>query len=387
MKFLIYFFLCGIAIIQCGAAETIYDWTNTSGKTIRAQFVKSDGKTVTIIMSGRRFDYPLSNLTPESQALARKLSAGNSPTTEVDPFGKPSPNPVPGIKPKPQPEQTEDPSKKIRGKILLPTIGEGQWARYYAVTVGKNFDVAIHGNGRLYFFLKDAKGEVIGKPLRLSYRTGYYLKPEAQFGWPHAYFRDIPERHYKLRKLVSFETPSAPASASGFRRLELIANHEDGVKVEMGFEVSGSRVAIWGKPVDPRKNEHPSVMAIALTMTAPLDVNDEWGPADWTPLVGDTTLAATPAGSRRAVELPYLEKWEKLKEKGIYPNKIEAASLYGTLFGKRKVSLAPKSFRDAKLFMSHYSGIFPFQDYHFVYEDSRTGGEIDRGRRLEIEIR
>ncbi|WP_375211483.1 hypothetical protein [Hyphococcus sp.] len=46
-----------------------------------------------------------------------------------------------------------------------------------------------------------------------------------------------------------------------------------------------------------------------------------------------------------------------------------------------------RSFRDLRFTMAHYSGVFPFQDYHFVYEDSKNGGEIDRGRRLEIEIR
>ena len=388
MKFIAISIFTFIAVAYTFADDTIYDWTNLEGKTIKARYLKSDGKTVTINMGGRIFDYPLANLNPESQALAKKLSTeANPPPDEKNPFSAPDPanpnNPVVETKP----DKGGDAALQVGGKLLLPTIGEGKWARYYTVAESKNFDVAVHGNGRLFFFLKDATGKVIGKPLRLSFRIGYYTKQDPKLGWPHAYYKDIPERHYKLRKIVSFEAPSSPPSPLGFRRLELIANHDDGVKLKMGFELLSNQLAITGEPVDPRQLEYPSVMALVLSVPAFFEVPGDWQAPDWTPIVGDTTISAIPINARQAVDLPYLEKWTDLQKQGIYPRRIQEAKLHGKLFGKRKVSLASRSFRDLRFTMAHYSGVFPFQDYHFVYEDSKNGGEIDRGRRLEIEIR
>ncbi len=45
------------------------------------------------------------------------------------------------------------------------------------------------------------------------------------------------------------------------------------------------------------------------------------------------------------------------------------------------------SYRDLRFNLTHYSGIFPFQPYHFIYKDSRNGGKIDSSRRLQIDIR
>ena len=321
----------------------------------------------------------MSKLTPESQALAKKLAAEKAAPTvpanpEVDPATKPKP-------------AGGGDATKVGGKALLPVIGEGKWASYHAVTEGKTFDVAVHGSGRLYLFLKDSEGVVIGKPLYLYFRAGYYTKPEARFGWPHAYYRDKPDSHYKLRKVVSYEPPSAPPTASGFRRLALVANHEDGLKVEISIEVTRTRISIWGAPVDPRKTEYPSVMALVGSVPSFFELTDEMRAEDWTPIVGDTTISVVPANAARAVDLPYLEKWDDLKRKGIYPSEIQKAELHGKLFGRRKVSLSPMSYRDLRFNLTHYSGIFPFQPYHFIYKDIRNGGKIDSSRRLQIDIR
>jgi len=382
-------FICfSTAVFSAAADDTIYDWTNVEGKTIRAQFVKSDGSSVTIIMSGRRFDYPLAKLNAESQALAKKLASGNSrPTGEVDPFGPGTPTPAPAPENKPKPPVAGKNPLNVGGKALLPTIGEGQWSRYYTVNKGRNFDVAVHASGRLYFFLKDSDGEVIGKPLRLSFRVGYYTKKDPSKGYPHAYYRDNPDSDYTLRKMVSFEPPSAPPSESGFRKLELVANYDDEVKLKMGFEVSSNRVAITGEPVDPRSAEYASVMAIDVYVPQSIEVPDNWRAPDWTPVVGDTTLSVVPSKGGRAVDLSYLDKWEDIKKKTGISRDIQEAELHGKLFGKRKVSLASKSFRDLRFMIMRYVGVFPFQPYHLVLEDSKTGGEIDRSRRLEIEIR
>ena len=187
----IFFFLC-FTVLSSAAAEPIREWTNVDGKTIRAQYVTSDETSVTILIGVQKFVYPLSKLTPESQALAKQLAAeAVAPSVPV----------APGVDPvaKPKPAGGGGDATKVGGKALLPVIGDGKWARYHAVTEGKTFDLAVHGSGRVYLFLKDSAGELIGKPLYVSLRMGYYTKPEPQFGWPHAYYRDHADRHYKLR--------------------------------------------------------------------------------------------------------------------------------------------------------------------------------------------
>ncbi|MBT7851973.1 MAG: substrate-binding domain-containing protein [Opitutae bacterium] len=55
-----------------------HEWTNTRGQTIKAEFIFMKGDNVTISMKGKTYGLKLSSLSPESQALARKLSAINS---------------------------------------------------------------------------------------------------------------------------------------------------------------------------------------------------------------------------------------------------------------------------------------------------------------------
>ena len=63
-----------------GQDETLHPWTDTQGRTLSASFISSDGKTVTIKWNGKVFPLPISSLAPQSQELARKLSA--PPKTE-----------------------------------------------------------------------------------------------------------------------------------------------------------------------------------------------------------------------------------------------------------------------------------------------------------------
>ena len=76
---------CLLAPFALGQAK-IHEWTNKTGRTINAEFVKGDAETVTIFTNGRIYTVRLFDLKPESQALARKLSAlpasdANSPAS------------------------------------------------------------------------------------------------------------------------------------------------------------------------------------------------------------------------------------------------------------------------------------------------------------------
>lgn len=57
------------------AEGKIHDWTNLSGQTIKAGFVRmADAGVVLKLASGKEITYPLSKLTIESQQLAKKLA-------------------------------------------------------------------------------------------------------------------------------------------------------------------------------------------------------------------------------------------------------------------------------------------------------------------------
>lgn len=59
------------------AEGKIQDWTNLSGQTIKAGFVRlADNGVVLKLESGKEITYPLSKLTPESQQQAKKLAGG-----------------------------------------------------------------------------------------------------------------------------------------------------------------------------------------------------------------------------------------------------------------------------------------------------------------------
>jgi len=54
--------------------ERVYKWTSSTGQTVDAEYVKLEGETLTISMNGRPFFFPLSTLSPQSQALAKILA-------------------------------------------------------------------------------------------------------------------------------------------------------------------------------------------------------------------------------------------------------------------------------------------------------------------------
>jgi len=64
-----------------------HEWTNTQGKTINAEFVSATNESVTISMQGKTFVVKLTDLSPESQALARKLSQPEKPVV-IEPAGE-----------------------------------------------------------------------------------------------------------------------------------------------------------------------------------------------------------------------------------------------------------------------------------------------------------
>ena len=361
------------------AQVEIHEWTNRAGRTIKAKFVRGDAQTITVFLGGRNFVLKLADLSEDSQALARKLSG-------------PLPSPVPQP-PSPGPGSSSDPGLSTTapvakpsgpvGKLLLPTLGSGKWAQYHSVLETSSYDVALHGSGVFHIYLKEGSENLLqGRPLVLNFNHGYYSKPHPK-GSIYAYHTTRGEYHYYYRKITSFYNPPEPSEELG--RLKLEAKLEDGVTMEIGFEASSRRIAIWGKADDPSSVEHPTLIALRLSIPEAMPVKEGDGLAQWKPIVDDTAIEVV-TSSRAKETIPYLEKWTDLKKNLTFSRGIESALTSGKLLGRRKILVAPKSLRDCGLQVGSYSGVFPFQHYRYYYQD-RAGGEIDKNRRLEIEIK
>tara|TARA_Y100000588_G_scaffold374520_1_gene449646 strand:- start:109 stop:1254 length:1146 start_codon:yes stop_codon:yes gene_type:complete len=381
MKAIPLIFLFALTYFSFGQAQ-IHEWTNAAGRTIKAKFVRGDAETVTLFMNGRNFVIQLSDLKPESQELARKLSAPTTPsapeTLPSTPANQSGASNSASSTP-PAVEKTAGP----RGKVLLPTLGSGKWATYHSVLETDNFDVALHGNGHFYLYLKDGGDSLLqGRPLVLKFYHGYYKKPNPRGNF-YAYSSTRADLHYYFRKMVGFKNPPKPSEKLG--RIELKAELEDGVILEIGFEATSRGVAIWGEADDPSGADHETVLSVGLHSPESILMKDGDGPEQWKEFVDETAIEVkTKAGTRETI--PYLEKWVDLKKKLTYHKGIESAFVSGKVFGKRKITIGPKSLRNSVFTVGSYSGVFPLQHHHYILRDL-SGGEIDKGRRLEIEIK
>jgi hypothetical protein len=380
MKSIKFSILFLISIIQIVLAQSeIYEWTNSGGRTIKAKFVRGDAETVTLFMNGRNFVIKLSDLRLESQELARKLSVPPPPATPLSLPVNPSAPSDPDSPDPPAVKKTAGP----RGKVLLPTLGSGKWASYHSVLESTNFDVALHGNGHFYLYLKDGSEPLLqGRPLVFRFYHGYYNKPNPR-GNTHAYSSTRADLHYYFRKMVGFKNPPKPSDKLG--RIELKAELEDGVILEIGFEATSRGVAIWAEADDPSSVDHETVLSVGFHSPDSILMKDGDGPKQWKKFVDETAIEVkTKTGARETI--PYLEKWDDLKKKLTYHKGIETAFVSGKVFGKRKITIGPKSLRNSLFTVGSYSGVFPLQHHYYILRDL-SGGEIDKGRRLEVEIK
>lgn len=57
------------------ASREVIEWKNSEGKVIKARFVRLNGESVMLLLeNGKSYNYPLTKLSEESQAQAKKLA-------------------------------------------------------------------------------------------------------------------------------------------------------------------------------------------------------------------------------------------------------------------------------------------------------------------------
>ena len=83
-----YLFLFGF-LLQA-QNETLHSWTDTQGRTLQASFISLDAEKVTIKWNGQIVPIQLTNLSPETQALAQKLGAATMKPPPPSGGGAPS---------------------------------------------------------------------------------------------------------------------------------------------------------------------------------------------------------------------------------------------------------------------------------------------------------
>ena len=87
MKLITLIFFCfSLVLFSSISHAELHPWTDLQGRTLQASFIKSDGVTVTINWNGNVVPIPLSTLSAESQALAKRLSAPSAPAKSSNPF-------------------------------------------------------------------------------------------------------------------------------------------------------------------------------------------------------------------------------------------------------------------------------------------------------------
>ena len=79
--------LCVVVLLVQLGGET-HEWTNTQGKTIKAEFVSANNETVTISMQGRTYVLKLTRLAPQSRALAARLKGQKFKGAETGGLGR-----------------------------------------------------------------------------------------------------------------------------------------------------------------------------------------------------------------------------------------------------------------------------------------------------------
>lgn len=114
--------LAGVCSSRAGSP---HEWSNTSGTTIQAEFVRLDDEKLTIRKEGQEYEIPIGNLSLASRKLARDL-AGDQPADPLDPQRDVSPSSSPGDGTSNFGEQ-EDPDHQR--KLARHLLEGGGWVR------------------------------------------------------------------------------------------------------------------------------------------------------------------------------------------------------------------------------------------------------------------
>jgi hypothetical protein len=408
-----------------------HNWASTDGNVIKAKFISLEGEDVNLgLFGGRReSSVPLSRLSADSQALAKKLHGiyaekekmallaakkrnsmkvpelADSAIDEIHVWKSSDGNDIEAnfvaanesfvtliMKNNPSRpyeipwNRLDEPSqalgeglRRLKEKLMpknpriipakagrLASYGEGKWRGYNTILESAIYDVALHSNGHIVnIWLKE-----FGSGKDAGDGDLATEKPLQIHFRPNYWLKDNGQRRiHKLRKVVSFENP--PEVSMDREETTIRGMYDNNATFEYTMEINHRGLSFWGKMKESSGQEHPTVFTISMHTpnVAPEAIKEGLALPKIKEIVGTGALYVDPLVVKR-IKLPMAEKWDDLKKQfsGRDANPIKSAELNGKPFGSHKIMLAPTNVRGMHFTWGKgYSGIFPFQGIWLSY--------------------
>ena len=188
----------------------LQEWTNKSGRKIKAEFVKVEGDTLTIKMNGKEFGLKLASLSEQSQVLAKSLAE-------------------PAEKPKTDPKDEEDDQERIAHYLELGGADRGEIEE--SIDAARNYFVAMAK--------KDEQGWFY-PPQRTRKVVGYKEKVYRYKNVTKTVTREIPIYKYHTEQKEVYRT-------------QKIGTGSAAISVRKKVKVN---VQVRGKQIGTKKNTH-----------------------------------------------------------------------------------------------------------------------------------
>jgi hypothetical protein len=265
----------------------------------------------------------------------------------------------------------------------MAAYGSGRFRGYNSIFQSVLYDVALHQNGNVvHLWLKSP-----GSSRNATDGKRANERPIAIHFSSHYYDRSDPKRvRHRHRKIVAYDVSPEPSMDREITTLSGTFDNNGTFEYEM--EINHRGLGFWGKLKDPAGEEWPTRMSIGVRTpnVAPEAINMSM--EQIMPIIGDGALYIDPIEEKRA-KLPFTEKWDDLMRrfKGNDWNPIKSAELMGKPFGSHKIKVTPTNTKGMRLAWGKgYSGVFPFQSVHIGYtsEDDKYRDVVPKNRRLNI---
>ena len=337
--------------------EAEHSLTNTKGQTVKAKFIESNDKEVSLLLGGRSnaIELPWNTFSDESVGI---LEALRRLRAQVDAR---KPKFVPGK------------------KNSLSSYSSGKYKGYHAIIEEEGFIVAVRRSGsglEVFRNLSEESSSSLGS-VRIAANFGTYYRDKSD---------PDPKRHRtRSRVIKSFDTYRDPSMEP--QLLELSGTYTNGGTFEYNIELKKTGVSLWSKMKDPSGEKWPSyhrinigvrgVVANAINMTMP-QINTA---------VGNGTFEFHSLGGK-ATKVPMNMKWTDVRKKmKINTSNLQSFSVYGKPYDPFKATITSASIKGMRLDMDKaYAKTFPLQGVSYEYRsvEERNRKQIPKRNALKI---
>jgi hypothetical protein len=340
--------------------EIEHEFTNTSGKVVKAQFVEADDKMVYLLMSRRSktpFKLAWTSFAEESVA---KLEALRRKRVVVD-----------NAKP-----------KIIAAKgNRLSYYGSGKYKGYNTVFETENYAVGVPSTGTsLNIFIKQEAVEdgVPAGPLGI-------LRMSVGFGTRYT-DRTNPERPRRRgRGIKSFDSPPEPSTERD--EIKLTGKFTNDGTFEYNIRMTRKGLEFWSRIKDPSGEDWPTSHHVGMSFKGTVPGVKNMQMNQIKPVIGDGAFYAQPVEGK-TVKIPLGVSWVDLMKKvprGAL-NNLKSMEAKGAPYDPVRIVVTPFT-KDMKLeYDRSYASTFPLQGMSLGYAALEKKTEIPRNRALKINL-